>query len=74
MAADADVYGGDLMPEAWAVGWDEVLGGVFEQLGLTGFEQPAADALRAVVVEGGVGGKMVCSGLAVRMSWLVDTT
>lgn len=57
VAADADVYGGDGLPEAWAVGLEEVLGGVFEQLGFAGVEQPAADALRAVVVEGGVGGE-----------------
>ena len=57
VAADADVYGGDLVPEAWAVGLEEVLGRVFEQLGFAGVEQPAADALRAVVVEGGVGCK-----------------
>ena len=57
VAADADVDGGDLVPEVLAVGLEEVLGGVFEQLGFAGVEQPAADALRAVVVEGSVGGE-----------------
>ena len=57
VAADADVYGGNVLPEVAAVDWDEVLGGVGEQLFFACFEQPAADVLRAFVVEGGVGGE-----------------
>ena len=57
VAADADVCGGDVWPEVLTVGLDEVLGSVFEQLFFARFKQPAADVLRAVVVEGGVGGE-----------------
>ena len=45
------------MPEALSVGGDQVFGGQVAQFFVGGVEQLAADGLRGVVVERGVGGE-----------------
>ena len=57
MSAHRNINVGNVLPEALSVGGNQVFGGQVAQFFVGGFEQLAADGLRGVVVECGVGGE-----------------
>ena len=57
MPADGNVNMGNMPQKAFAVSGKQILGGKPEQLFVACFKQLAADGLRRIVVERGVGGK-----------------
>ena len=62
MPADGNVNMGNMPPKAFAVSGKQILGGKPEQLFVACFKQLAADDLRRIMVERGVGGKNCAFG------------
>ena len=62
MPADGNVNMGNVPPKAFAVSGKQILCGKPEQLFIACFKQLAADGLRRIVVERGVGGKNCAFG------------